>query len=148
MRTVILTSILFCFGLGVNAQTKNEKLLKMATNEYKNLRYAYAIPLFKASLKEDPKNTFALSSLANSYKVNNQYDSAIKYFEMAKSAGSSIGYNLTELYANKGAYVNALKALNLDIVYLEGENKSSYQPTLQKLENIKENGLPPGNDVG
>ncbi len=109
MRTVILTSILFCFGLGVNAQTKNEKLLKMATNEYKNLRYAYAIPLFKASLKEDPKNTFALSSLANSYKVNNQYDSAIKYFEMAKSAGASIGYNLTELYANKGAYINALK---------------------------------------
>jgi len=37
------------------------------------------------------------------------------------------------------AYVNALKALNLDIVYLEGENKSSYQPTLQKLENIKDN---------
>ena len=112
MRTVILTSILFCFGLGVNAQTKNEKLLKMATNEYKNLRYAYAIPLFKASLKEDPKNTFALSSLANSYKVNNQYDSAIKYFEMAKSAGASIGYNLTELYANKGAYGNALKDIS------------------------------------
>lgn len=109
MRTVILTSILFCFGFSVSAQTKNEKLIKMATNEYKNLRYAYAIPLFKACLKDDPKNTFTLSSLANSYKVNNQYDSAIKYFEMAKSAGASIGYNLTELYANKGAYGNALK---------------------------------------
>jgi len=37
------------------------------------------------------------------------------------------------------AYVNTLKALNLDIIYLEGENKSRYQPTLQKLENIKDN---------
>jgi tetratricopeptide (TPR) repeat protein len=109
MRTVILTSILFCFGLGVNAQAKNDKLLKMATNEYKNLRYAYAIPLYKASLKEDPKNTFALSSLANSYKVNNQYDSAIKYFELAKSMGANVGSNLAELYANKGNYSNALK---------------------------------------
>ena len=37
------------------------------------------------------------------------------------------------------AYINALKALNIDIVYIEGDTKSSYQPTLEKLKNIKNN---------
>ena len=37
------------------------------------------------------------------------------------------------------AYINALKALNLDIVYIEGEAKDSYQPTLEKLNNITNN---------
>ena len=35
------------------------------------------------------------------------------------------------------AYVNALKALNIDIVFIQGESKNSYQPTLDKLEIIK-----------
>lgn len=35
------------------------------------------------------------------------------------------------------AYINALKALNIDIVYIEGDTKSSYQPTLEKLKNIR-----------
>ena len=113
MRTVILTSILICFVLSLNAQTKNEKLFKMATNEYKNLRFAYAIPLFKESLKEDPKNIDALIFLANSYKINNQYDSAIKYFELGKALGANTGNNLVELYANKGDYKNALKDKSL-----------------------------------
>ena len=37
------------------------------------------------------------------------------------------------------AYINALKALNIDIVYIEGDTKSSYQPTLEKLKNISNN---------
>ncbi|MDB9761885.1 aminotransferase class I/II-fold pyridoxal phosphate-dependent enzyme [Alphaproteobacteria bacterium] len=37
------------------------------------------------------------------------------------------------------AYVNALKALNIKIIYLEGDSKTSYQPTVDKLENIKQN---------
>lgn len=109
MRKVILSSILFCLALNISAQNKSEKLLKMAIKEYNELRYAYAIPLFKAYLKQEPKSAVALSTLANAYKINNQYDSAIKYFELAKSEGASIGNNLAELYANKGAYANALK---------------------------------------
>lgn len=35
------------------------------------------------------------------------------------------------------AYVNALKALNLDIVFIKGENSSGYQPTLEMLESVK-----------
>ena len=37
------------------------------------------------------------------------------------------------------AYVNALKALNINIIYLEGDIKTSYQPTVEKLESIKKN---------
>lgn len=109
MRTVILTSILFCFCLNLKAQTQSEKFLKMATKEYNELRYAYAIPLFKASLKDNSRNPFALNSLASAYRINNQYDSAIKYFELAKSSGANVANNLSELYANKGAYEMATK---------------------------------------
>ncbi len=109
MRTVILTSILFCFCLNLKAQTQSEKFLKMATKEYNQLRYAYAIPLFKASLKDNSRNPFALNSLASAYRINNQYDSAIKYFELAKSSGANVANNLSELYANKGAYEMSTK---------------------------------------
>jgi aspartate/methionine/tyrosine aminotransferase len=37
------------------------------------------------------------------------------------------------------AYINALKALNIDIVYIEGVTENSYQPTLENLKNIKNN---------
>ena len=37
------------------------------------------------------------------------------------------------------AYVNALKALNIDIIFIEGESKTGYQPTLNKLDKIKKN---------
>ena len=37
------------------------------------------------------------------------------------------------------AYVNALKAFNINIIYLEGDRKNSYQPTVEKLEDIKKN---------
>ena len=37
------------------------------------------------------------------------------------------------------AYVNALKALNINIIFLVGDNKTSYQPTVEKLDKIKKN---------
>lgn len=37
------------------------------------------------------------------------------------------------------AYVNAIKALNLDIVFIEGELDTGYQPTEEKLKKLKNN---------
>lgn len=111
MRKIILSILLFCSILQINAQGDLDKLLKMANNEYNNLRYAYAIPLYKNYLNKDAKNIEALNNLAKSYQTNNQYDSAIKYFLLAKSNGANIANNLTELYASKGLYNEAIAAI-------------------------------------
>ena len=37
------------------------------------------------------------------------------------------------------AYVNAIKALNLDIIFIDGELDTSYQPTVEKLKKLKNN---------
>ena len=37
------------------------------------------------------------------------------------------------------AYVNAIKALNLDIIFIDGELDTSYQPTVAKLKTLKNN---------
>ena len=37
------------------------------------------------------------------------------------------------------AYVNAIKALNLDIIFIDGELDTSYQPTVEKLKILKNN---------
>ena len=37
------------------------------------------------------------------------------------------------------AYVNAIRALNLDIIFIDGELDTSYQPTVEKLKKLKNN---------
>jgi len=79
------------------------------------------------------------------------YDEEVDSDDIAVTAGASGGFVLillaifdpgdtvvimTPYYP---AYVNALKALNIKIIYLEGDSKTSYQPTVEKLENIKNN---------
>ena len=94
-----------------NAQNNNSvKVLKLANSESAQLRYAYAIPLYKGYLKTNSKDPFALLKLADAYKINNQYDSAIKYYGLAKTAGANVGQSLTEMFANKGLYEQAIKA--------------------------------------
>jgi len=111
MRTILLSISVICFAFTINAQNTNTtKLLKLANTEYGQLRYAYAIPLYKAYLKEKPNDTAAIVKLAHSYKINNQYDSALKYFTSANEKGLSVGNNIAELNASNGSYANAVNA--------------------------------------
>lgn len=111
MRTILLSISILCFAFIVNAQNTNTtKLLKLANTEYSQLRYAYAIPLYKAYLIEKPNDTAAIVKLAYSYKINNQYDSALKYFTSVNEKGLGVGNNLAELNASNGSYANAVNA--------------------------------------
>ena len=93
------------------------------------------------------------------------YDEEVDSENIAVTAGASGAFLLTLLAIfDPGdtvvimtpyypAYVNALKALNINIIYLEGEIKTSYQPTVEKLESIKKkiNGIimaSPANPTG
>ena len=79
------------------------------------------------------------------------YDEKVDSENIAVTAGASGAFLLTLLAIfDPGdtvvimtpyypAYVNALKALNINIIYLEGDIKTSYQPTAEKLERIKKN---------
>ena len=79
------------------------------------------------------------------------YDEEVDSENIAVTAGASGAFLLTLLAIfDPGdtvaimtpyypAYVNALKALNINIIYLEGDIKTSYQPTVEKLESIKKN---------
>lgn len=86
---------------------KNKGLLKLANKELSNLRYAYAIPLFKTYLAKEPNDAKALKSLSLVYKKLNQYDSAVLYMERAIKAGEKVDANVPELYATIGEYNKA-----------------------------------------
>ena len=92
-----------------NAQTKKERnLLKVANQEYNNLRYAYSIPFYKKYLSLYPNDTLALKNIATAYKNVNQYDSALKYLEKAVSLGHKSFYLLPELLATVKKYDEAI----------------------------------------
>jgi tetratricopeptide (TPR) repeat protein/outer membrane protein OmpA-like peptidoglycan-associated protein len=92
----------------LHAQSRKQKgLLKLAQQEYNNLRFAYAIPVFKQYIFEQKKDSTALLQLGNCYQKLNQYDSAIKYFELAVSVGVQYNSNMAEAYAITGQYDKA-----------------------------------------
>ncbi len=92
----------------LHAQSRKQKgLLKLAQQEYNNLRFAYAIPIFKQYIFEQKKDSTALLQLGNCYQKLNQYDSAIKYFELAVSVGVQYNSNMAEAYAITGQYDKA-----------------------------------------
>jgi outer membrane protein OmpA-like peptidoglycan-associated protein len=92
-----------------NAQTKQGRnLLKVANQEYNNLRYSYSIPFYKKYLSIYPNDTLALKNMASAYKNVNQYDSALKYMEKAVSLGHKSYYLLPELLATVKKYDEAI----------------------------------------
>ena len=92
-----------------NAQTKQGRnLLKVANQEYNNLRYSYSIPFYKKYLSIYPNDTLALKNMASAYHNVNQYDSALKYIEKAVSLGHKSYYLLPELLATVKKYDEAI----------------------------------------
>jgi tetratricopeptide (TPR) repeat protein/outer membrane protein OmpA-like peptidoglycan-associated protein len=92
----------------LHAQSRKQKgLLKLAQQEYKNLRFAYAIPVFKKYLSLQKNDSTALLQLGNCYQKVNQYDSAIKYFDLAVAVGVQYNANMAEAHATLGHYDKA-----------------------------------------
>jgi tetratricopeptide (TPR) repeat protein/outer membrane protein OmpA-like peptidoglycan-associated protein len=92
----------------LHAQSRKQKgLLKLAQQEYNNLRFAYAIPVFKQYLSLQKNDSIALLQLGNAYQKVNQYDSAVKYFDLAVAAGVQYNNNMAEAHAALGRYDKA-----------------------------------------
>jgi outer membrane protein OmpA-like peptidoglycan-associated protein/tetratricopeptide (TPR) repeat protein len=106
--------------------TKLNTTLALANNEFANFRYAYAIPLYKSYINKHANDTFAIKNLAVCYRMNNEYDSAIFYYNFANKLGVKTGNNLPELYAIQGRYQDAItsyqKILADNLATTEKEN--------------------------
>jgi outer membrane protein OmpA-like peptidoglycan-associated protein len=110
MRTILYTIMALAVSVNASAQEKESSLLNTANAEYAQMRYSYAIPLYKGYLKKNTADGAATLQLAKCYQINNQYDSAIKYTQQAISLGAATGNMLPELLANKADYAAAIAA--------------------------------------
>ncbi len=108
MNRLLYILLSFLILTTASAQSRKDKaIFKLAHSEYKQLRYAYAIPIFKSFLVKYPKDTAALKELSFSYQKVNQLDSAVHYFEKAVNAEVIKTQFLAELYASTGNYDKA-----------------------------------------
>ena len=106
---IVLYILFFLLSTITNAQTKKGRnLLKVANQEYNNLRFSYSIPFYKKYLSIFPNDTLALKNIASAYHNVNQYDSALKYIEKAVSLGHKSYYLLPELLATVKKYDEAI----------------------------------------
>ncbi len=93
---------------GLNAQPRKlKKIVRTANVEMQALRYAYAIPLYKSYLLKGGTDTLAYKNIAASYFKVHQYDSALKYYQLAETKGAITTNKIPELYAILGNYNKA-----------------------------------------
>ena len=93
---------------GLNAQPRKlKKIIRTANIEMQALRYAYAIPLYKSYLLKGGTDTLAYKNIAASYFKVHQYDSALKYYQLAETKGAITTNKIPELYAILGNYNKA-----------------------------------------
>lgn len=133
MKNWIYIILLFAISAIASPTKKDKALLKLAKNEYKQLRYAYAITIFKSYLLKQPNDTTALKLLSESYNKLNNYDSALVYLEKAVSLGLNRNKQLAELYANNKQYS---KAKDLYAYFLETEVTKLSEARLYGFKNI------------
>lgn len=106
---LLLILMIALLSHSLHAQSRKQKgLLKLAQQEYKNLRFAYAIPVFKKYLSLQKNDSTALLQLGNCYQKVNQYDSAVKYFDLAVATGVQYNANMAEAHATLGHYDKAI----------------------------------------
>jgi len=99
---------------------KMKIVLKQANKQFDLLKYAYAIPLYKTYLKLGGKDNIVFKQLGFSYRMVNQIDSALFYYQKVNLAGIKTGNIIPELEAQLGKYENA----KLNYEQLIAENKT------------------------
>jgi outer membrane protein OmpA-like peptidoglycan-associated protein len=108
MNKIIYILIFFMTFQGLNAQPRKlKKIVRTANTEMQALRYAYAIPLYKSYLLKGGTDTNAYKNIAASYFKVHQYDSALKYYQLAETKGAITTNKIPELYAILGNYNKA-----------------------------------------
>ena len=113
----IVYILIFILALqDLNAQPRKlKKLLRAANTEIQALRYAYAIPLYKSYLMKGGVDATVYKNLADSYLKVHAYDSALKYYQIAKDKAVNTLNTIPELYAILGNYKKA-KELYLNLI--------------------------------
>ena len=108
MNKIIYILIFLMIFQGLNAQPRKlKKIVRTANVEMQGLRYAYAIPLYKSYLLKGGTDTLAYKNIAASYFKVHQYDSALKYYQLAETKGAITTNKIPELYAILGNYNKA-----------------------------------------
>jgi len=108
MNKIIYILIFLMTFQGLNAQPRKlKKIVRTANVEMQALRYAYAIPLYKSYLLKGGTDTLAYKNIAASYFKVHQYDSALKYYQLAETKGAITTNKIPELYAILGNYNKA-----------------------------------------
>ena len=108
MNKIIYILIFLMTFQGLNAQPRKlKKIIRTANIEMQALRYAYAIPLYKSYLLKGGTDTLAYKNIAASYFKVHQYDSALKYYQLAETKGAIATNKIPELYATLGNYNKA-----------------------------------------
>jgi outer membrane protein OmpA-like peptidoglycan-associated protein/tetratricopeptide (TPR) repeat protein len=110
MKQLIIMLVMLIPLLGLAQKRGSDSAIVVAKREFGIMRYAYAIPFYKRHLATHADDVDALKDLGYCYKINNQYDSAIYYYQQAFSLGGIKDNVLAELYASMGLYEKAVKA--------------------------------------
>ena len=107
MKRILYLFLLILIASQLTAQRNAKRTLRLADNESAKLRYAYAIPLYKTYIQKGGKDSTVYKKIGFAYKMVNQYDSAIVYYQKAASFGIALDNVLAELWALKGEYKKA-----------------------------------------
>ena len=109
-----------------------KSLLTLAKTEINQLRYSYAIPFLKRYLKENKADSASLAMLGYCYKMQNQYDSAIYFYEKLDDIVITKGNQLPELYATVGNYDAAIAAYQKIADNSSDKTTASYEVNLNR----------------
>lgn len=108
MRYFFLLLFLSVISVSYSQQKTAGRVLQQADQAFADLRFSYAIPLYKQHLNLYKTDAQAVKKLALCYRQLSQYDSAIFYFQLAESLGQQQELTtVPELYAVRGQYDKA-----------------------------------------
>jgi len=109
----IICSLQLIGQSSVTINRVNKSILKQAEIQFNSKRYSYAIPLFYSYLERTKwKDSSAINHLAISYRLINNYDSALTTYEKLVITNNNQLTELAELYANKKEYNKAITLYN------------------------------------
>ncbi len=109
----IICSLQLIGQSSVTINRVNKSILKQAEIQFNSKRYSYAIPLFYSYLERTKwKDSSAINHLAISYRLINNYDSALTTYEKLLITNNNQLTELAELYANKKEYNKAITLYN------------------------------------